>query len=491
MGTMLTGLLGLAFFLGAPALGAEDVRISAPLHAIGLDRGAFVCELTFDLSGFGGNSAAYAGLTVPMNIEGPDYALLRLCAEEADGSRTLVAVTCPNAGHKAAMFDLTHFVNRRLPGGVLNFRLEQTAGSEIGISPISGRSAVLGVYGGGASPEDLQAICTPVWQSARMVNESVLSVSVNGATAEGRLLFAPTGNVRVRNDTLDKTYQEGVDYLLEGNRIILTGQSAIPFLREKQLYPDSPGGEFKAVEGWKGGYVAAAEGMAEHQLAVSYDHAGQWNGPVPSAGGTRLPRTRARLQAGLPLKIALLGDSISFGASASRGRPPHLPGWGELLIRSLRSRYQSEITFVNPSRGGGNSNWGVKVAPDFVVSEKPDLMIIAFGMNDANGTTADSYIKNINEIMGMVTAEHPETEFILVASMMRNENWRSMELMRGYLPALKTLDSERVAVADVWSVSEYILQTKSYADISGNHINHPNDFMVRIYAQIAEALLQP
>jgi hypothetical protein len=55
---------------------------------------------------------------------------------------------------------------------------------------------------------------------------------------------------------------------------------------------------------------------------------------------------------------------------------------------------------------------------------------------------------------------------------------------------LKTFESEHVAVADVWSVSEHILKTKRYCDISGNHINHPNDFMVRVYAQVAGALLK-
>jgi hypothetical protein len=67
----------------------------------------------------------------------------------------------------------------------------------------------------------------------------------------------------------------------------------------------------------------------------------------------------------------------------------------------------------------------------------------------------------------------------------------TFDLTGDYLPALKSLESEQVAVADVWSMSEYILQTKRYSDISGNHINHPNDFMVRIYAQVTGALLDP
>jgi hypothetical protein len=61
--------------------------------------------------------------------------------------------------------------------------------------------------------------------------------------------------------------------------------------------------------------------------------------------------------------------------------------------------------------------------------------------------------------------------------------------MNGYLAALKSLESEKIAVADVWSMHAHILNTKRYCDISGNHVNHPNDFMVRVYAQVVDALL--
>ena len=322
-----------------------------------------------------------------------------------------------------------------------------------------------------------------------MVNETMLPVSEQGAAADAQLLFRPIGKVLVQNYALDKTYQEGVDYVLEGNRICLTETSSIPFVTQQQLYPDSPGGKFTTSDSCKGGYVAFQEKMDQYQSAVSYKHSDKWSGPIPSTGKDRLPRTKEKLQSGRPLKIALLGDSISFGASASKSHPPYLPGWGELMIRGLRSRYQSEITFVNPSRGGANSGWGKKVTPNFIVPEKPNLFIIAFGMNDANATPVKNYIANIKTIMERVVTENPGVEFILVASMLRNKNWRSLTPMNGYLAALKTLETEQVAIADVWSVSEHILKTKRYCDISGNHVNHPNDFMVRVYAQVVGALL--
>lgn len=459
----------LMFFLSVCAGWSESVRFSAQPEAVSEIPGGFACDLTFDLSGFQGKSTAYAGFVLPMVIKG--YPLLHLFARKADGSEHFVTAICPNDGHGAAIFSLTDFLNGNLPCAKLVLHVKEIPCEGASIELKKDRPVSLSVEAEDRPRYELSEVLAPIWASKRMVNETVLPVSAEGAPAKGRLLFVPSGNVTVRNYALDKTYQEGVDYVLDGDLIRLTAKSGIPFVTEKELRPEAPD---------------------DYQLAVSYDHAESWTGPVPSDVAGKLAVTKKKLQTGQPLKIALLGDSISAGANASKSSPPYLPGWGELLIQGLRQKYKSPITFVNPSRGGANSGWGKRVAPNFIVPEKPDLFIIAFGMNDANGTSVERYIANINTIMGQVSAENPGTEFILVASMMRNEEWRSMELMRGYLPALKNLESEHVVVADVWSVSERILKTKRFCDISGiGFANHPNDFMVRVYAQVVMALLAP
>jgi lysophospholipase L1-like esterase len=316
---------------------------------------------------------------------------------------------------------------------------------------------------------------------------------VDGGPAEGRLLFTPNGKVVVRDYALDKTYQEGTDYVVAGNTIRLPVGSTIPSMTWKQLYPDSADAPPKTMAAWQGGYVAFTEGSFwnDRQIAVSYDHQDNWGGPIPSTAPGQLLRTKKKLQAGLPLKVALLGDSISFGASASKTRPPYVPGWGELAMDGLRRKYHSEITFVNASLGGMVAPWGMKVAPFFVAPEKPDLCIIAFGMNDGTGRKdpPEQYLANTKAIIESVRKENPDTEFILVASWPPNKIWKPLDAINGYLPALKTLESKQIAVADVWSVASHLLQTKRYCDITGNHVNHPNDFMVRVYAQVADALL--
>jgi hypothetical protein len=40
------------------------------------------------------------------------------------------------------------------------------------------------------------------------------------------------------------------------------------------------------------------------------------------------------------------------------------------------------------------------------------------------------------------------------------------------------------SVATVTSMSQSVLERKSFRDYTGNNINHPNDFFARIYAQV-------
>ena len=57
---------------------------------------------------------------------------------------------------------------------------------------------------------------------------------------------------------------------------------------------------------------------------------------------------------------------------------------------------------------------------------------------------------------------------------------------KNYLSALLEFEEsmEGVAVADVTSVHEHLLTRKAFRDMSANNINHPNDYVHRVYAQV-------
>ena len=128
-----------------------------------------------------------------------------------------------------------------------------------------------------------------------------------------------------------------------------------------------------------------------------------------------------------------------------------------------------------------------------VTEAHPDLVLLAFGMNDSAGRSAPDYQKNIRAMIDAVAKPLPETEFILIATMLGNKDWTTLhhEVFLPYRDALEGLCRPGVALADMTSIWATLLQHKQDWDMTGNGVNHPNDFGHRIYRQVLSALLIP
>jgi lysophospholipase L1-like esterase len=241
-----------------------------------------------------------------------------------------------------------------------------------------------------------------------------------------------------------------------------------------------------------------AEGHFFHDLQVvaSYKTDEHWTGFVPKRATELLPRTRALLSENKPLHLVVLGDSISAGANASGvvGAKPYTPGYPDLVARGLEVRGASKVTLTNLSVGGTTSSWGVTRIPE-VVAANPDLLIIAFGMNDAGGQTAtpEQYGENIREMIETMHRALPRCEIILVAPMIGNAEWDFLDqtCFPAYRDKLLRLESTGVAVADVTSLWAELLRRKSFHDLTGNGLSHPNDFGQMAYSQVILELVTP
>ena len=128
-----------------------------------------------------------------------------------------------------------------------------------------------------------------------------------------------------------------------------------------------------------------------------------------------------------------------------------------------------------------------------VVEPRPDVVILAFGMNDSAGRSAREYQANIEGVVARVRERLPDSEFILVASMLGNPGWTRLNHQRfpEYRDALAKLRGPGVALADVTTVWTRFLELKQDWDQTGNGVNHPNDFGHRVYAQVITTLLVP
>ena len=85
----------------------------------------------------------------------------------------------------------------------------------------------------------------------------------------------------------------------------------------------------------------------------------------------------------------------------------------------------------------------------------------------------------------------PEAEFVLVAPMLPNPEWHYPVMARfgEYRDALAGLCRPGVSLADITTMWSDLLARKSVYDLTGNGINHPNDFGHRVYADVLLALL--
>ena len=335
-----------------------------------------------------------------------------------------------------------------------------------------------------------------LWTGERTADESVVFFrSKPSEMAEATLLHKPRKIERVYSYFTGTAYAEGVDWkLTEKGTLVAPHGSSIKVTSDEELHPTGKtiGRVFKtnsgrilsSIEGWN----------RDRDVWVTYTHDNDWQGPIPAFAEKELPRTLAMLRAKKPLKLVVYGDSISEGAGATgRGsQPPYLLPWANLIAADLRAHYRAPVTMVNRALGGASARWGAENAATLVEPEAPDLCIIAFGMNDRGGNVPVSLFMNqIEEIMKAARAGNPSVEFILVSSMRNNPEWGPTQPLLDYRDAMLKMQGPGVAVADMTACHETLLKKKPFIDMSSNNVNHPNDYLVRWYAQVIAALLVP
>jgi len=348
---------------------------------------------------------------------------------------------------------------------------------------------------------DLDIAVAPVWEGKTMHHETVLFLQSDNAP-EASLLYAPVRITSVMSPDWQTTYEEGRDYTVDGRVLRLTKETRIPFVTREQMYPAENGSA--GVTGRVGGGllvmgIPGGKKFCQMQVAVTYDHDEKGFGTYqpPTFAATTLPRTITALREKKPLTIVVYGDSIANGAETSGfwKVPPFMPSWGELVRRTLGKQYGATIEYFNKSLGGKASDWGREQAESRVGSNYPDLVIIAFGMGDAHSSNMvpnKTYKANIQGIIDTVRKRKAECEFIVVGTMLANpESSGFSGNQAGYLVPLAELVAENkgVALADVTSAHAFMLTRKKFWDMSGNGVNHPSDFLARVYAQVLLKLL--
>ena len=340
----------------------------------------------------------------------------------------------------------------------------------------------------------------PFWTGNVIDGESVLFMkgAASGRVA-AQVLFPIEKVLSVKNSAGTITYEEGKDYVWkagsrevvvpEGSRIVsrLPSELRRPAKSQKyQLTHRDGNGEI---------FFGALLEYADMQTCITYQHAENlWQGVTPKFDPAALPRTIERLAKHQPVTIVVIGDSISSGCNASgwAGGAPFQPAYPELLKEHLEHRCQTKVNLSNISVGGMDTAWATTMI-DKITESKPDLVVIAFGMNDSASRPAKDFRANTEAVMSKVRKQLPDAEFILVATMLGNRDWIRLQhdLFPQYRDELASLCRPGVALADLTSIWNELLKFKHDWDLTGNGVNHPNDFGHRIYAQVLATLLVP
>jgi lysophospholipase L1-like esterase len=137
------------------------------------------------------------------------------------------------------------------------------------------------------------------------------------------------------------------------------------------------------------------------------------------------------------------------------------------------------------------SKWGLENVGARAVRYQPDLLVLAFGMNDG-WRTREEFMALTKEIVGTAEKDSPGTDILLLSSIL--PHWRAAGFWAHQIEYEDGLwafaaGEEHVGVAPMTSMHRHLLQRKEYYHATGNNINHPSDFMARVYAMTLCAAL--
>lgn len=343
---------------------------------------------------------------------------------------------------------------------------------------------------------DFKKYMQPFWSTDTIYDEALQPIKDGVGNAEGRLLFEAKKIISVRDTYLKKEYKEGRDWKYKDGKIVLTTNSSIPFFTKDDLFFKEKKVGISMQSSKPGHFILFSEAglLQSKQLAVTYikKKAAKWNGKIPMVADKQLPNTLAALKSGKPVNILFYGNSIESGANSSitLGQSPYLPTWPEMITLNLREHYNGAIEFKNRSKGGMLARWGLENAGSLLNPEKPDLVVIGFGMNDGSFKVDPTiFITQIKGMIDTVKAANPNCEFIVVATMLANPDAIQCQIQKLYQQPVLDLEAPGIAVADITAIHEELLKHKAYQDMTGNNVNHTNDYLARWYAQVISALL--
>ena len=306
-----------------------------------------------------------------------------------------------------------------------------------------------------------------------------------------KLLFHPSGPVKLIDPASGRSYEEGRDFVLDriSGSIFRAEHSSLPSLAEEDLYPAEkisfyPALDANAVPGGSNGKNLRFDAglfFAGRQVEAEYDtDREEW----PDGAFRESPFLPHR---GSFRRMVSLGDSITEGYNASGyiGGAPFRKPYAGRVAEALNAE------LINLGKNGASSSLLGELT-EKTVGLHPDLITIAFGMNDLMKYSPEQYVDNIASGVRSLKNALPFACVVVVTPMCGNPEWSRtpVETARAFAFALhEWATREKVVCADLFSVWDFVLSRKGFFSMTGNGVNHPNDFGHFLYAKTILATL--
>lgn len=338
---------------------------------------------------------------------------------------------------------------------------------------------------------------------------------------EKQLLFDVDRILSVTSCDGETVYESGKDYVVRDGKLARTETSAIPVLPPEIYYSDgdAPLLKVRRPDGTESPcYFNGSGTMGRFQVKATYTH--KPAACLLPAGSGRCGRFLRLLERGGDATVFFHGDSITYGCDASMTHrlPPSQPSFPILFVCALARAYaysvrfvlpeaegayggpfpaaprgtKGTLTLVNTAVGGWTSENGVAALDTHIEPQIKkygcDLFLLGYGMNDGSRPPEET-AANCEAIVRRVLSLRENASVMLISTMLPNPEaigWYANQAIQE--PALitlsETLNREGVPcdVARMTSVSAAILKRKQFIDVTGNNINHPNDYLCRVYA---------
>ena len=379
---------------------------------------------------------------------------------------------------------------------------------------------------------NLDELMLPIFSGNTVRNETVMFLD-KGETKD--LLYPISEIVSVTSYNGQTVYVEGEDYEIVNGKIKVLENSSIPCIGSATYY--NSGNGTVTLNGQK---IYWGENMMQkYQVNVNYTHDTEWEGFAQQSALSTFESFLKKLEAGEDVTVIFYGDSITYGACSgwianiqngnrvdpvfSTNQYPysilftqaladlfdytvefvdysHLQTSTPALTLTGAPKVPSEdyvagergtITYINTSEGGESVNGAARKLDTFLLEPIEtygcDLLVVAYGMNDGGSANINNKTETI---VDAVWEMKPDASVVVVSTMMPHPgtnfdgNQKSQENnLQTLVKRLRDREGKSVAVACVNSVTKDMLEIKDFYDFAGNNVNHPNDFLHRIYAQ--------